>query len=98
VGARVHRHRAAHPALDPQSDLEIITEYLHGMDVDERHRAPEGLTFTYGSAVEDALHCVRGKTTALPPRTELPQLMIEERHRHISHGAPSAPDDERKGR
>ncbi len=48
----------------------IITEYLHGMDVDERHRAPEGLTFTYGSAVEAALHWVRGKTTA-PPAEEL---------------------------
>jgi hypothetical protein len=28
----------------------ITTEYLHGRDVHERHPAPEGLTFTYGSA------------------------------------------------
>jgi hypothetical protein len=33
---------------------EITTEYLHGRDVNERHRALEGLAFTYGSAVE---HC-----------------------------------------
>jgi hypothetical protein len=44
----------------------ITTEYLHGRDVHERHPAPEGLTFTYGSAVEDALHWVRGGTTDPP--------------------------------